>query len=124
MGKHILIVEDDEDIGRNLKLFLESEGFIAEVVTNGKLALDHLEGAQPLPSLIFLDLMMPVMDGFEFCMNQEKDARISSIPVVVMTAAVQLEEKTFSQSVRALVKKPFQLEDLLSAIHLHAKSDQ
>lgn len=84
--KRVLIVEDDEDILSSLVEFLEYEGCMALQARNGKEALDLLSQAEVLPSLIFLDLMMPVMDGAEFRDRQTKDPRISQIPVILVSA--------------------------------------
>ena len=64
---------------------LELEGHRAQAVSNGMEALEHLERGEPT-CLILLDLMMPVMNGWEFRDAQLRDPRIASIPVVVLTA--------------------------------------
>ena len=73
MSARILIVEDDEDIARNLRELLEGEGHVVEWASNGRVALDYLRGTADRPSFILLDLMMPVMDGYEFRTEQEKE---------------------------------------------------
>lgn len=116
MNKKILVVEDDRDIRRNLKRLLESEGHIVDVAENGQAALDLLENMENLPEVIILDLMMPGMDGFQFREQQEKTARIAYIPIVVMSAGGNLEEKKIAIGAKAAVRKPADIESILEAI--------
>lgn len=119
MSARVLIVEDDEDIARNLKDLLESEGHETEWARNGKKALEILTQSQKLPSLILLDLMMPVMDGFQFRVEQEKDSRLAHIPVVIMTADAQIESKKARIGAKAFLRKPIEIDDLLKAVRLY-----
>ena len=81
-----MIVEDDRDTREMLGKFLELEGFDVSTAANGRVALDQLgDGAQPC--VIILDLMMPVMNGWQFREVQASDPRLAQIPVVVVTAA-------------------------------------
>src|SRR5690606_10740757 len=89
--KKILIVEDDPEIREALVELLESEGYWVDCKINGQDALDYLqEEASPrgkgLPSIILLDLMMPVMDGWRFRAEQQKDPVLNQVPIVVMSA--------------------------------------
>jgi CheY-like chemotaxis protein len=81
-----MIVEDDPDTREMLGKFLELEGFDVSTAANGRLALEQLGGGEP-PCVIILDLMMPVMNGWQFREAQARDPRLSHIPVVVVTAA-------------------------------------
>lgn len=83
---HILIVEDHDDSRMILQEILECEGCRVEAAANGREALDLLE-AGPRPDLVFLDMMMPVMDGAELLEAMGKDAALSTIPVVVVSAS-------------------------------------
>ena len=83
---------------------------------NGRVALDLLRAAAELPDGILLDLMMPVMDGFEFRVNQLDDARLAGIPVAVMTAGGQVEEKKRELTAKAALKKPADIEDILAVV--------
>src|SRR5215510_3339584 len=82
----VLIVEDDRDTREMLARFLELEGFEVREAANGQLALEtlHENGAT---CVILLDLMMPVMNGWQFRLAQVMDPDIAEIPVVVVTAA-------------------------------------
>jgi len=80
----VLIVEDDEDIREAIAAVVEREGFEAICVTHGLEALRYLDRCERLPNVILLDLMMPVMDGWEFL--RRRDDRLRAVPVVVITA--------------------------------------
>jgi CheY-like chemotaxis protein len=85
VDRRVLIVEDDRDTREMLGRFLELEGFEVETASNGRQALDVLRSAGA--DAIVLDLMMPVMDGWQFRAEQRRDPSLSGIPVVVVTAA-------------------------------------
>jgi CheY-like chemotaxis protein len=116
MGKNILIVEDDRDIRQNLKLLLESEGYIVEAAENGQVALDILLSGRFKPALIVLDLMMPVMDGFEFREAQRMYREISGIPVVIMTADGHVEEKKARVQAIGGLRKPADIDEILNLV--------
>jgi CheY-like chemotaxis protein len=81
----VLVVEDDREQREALCAMLDLEGFGHAEAANGREALDYLNESQP-PCLVLLDLEMPVMNGWEFRVNQLADQRLSRIPVVVVTA--------------------------------------
>jgi CheY-like chemotaxis protein len=121
----VLVVEDDADILRALVQVLEDEGIVVRAVENGRAALEALRspGARP-PCVILLDLMMPVMDGWEFRAEQLRDPALAGIPVIVLTAdGATLERGTLIDGTRAL-KKPIDLDTLLGALapYLHPES--
>jgi len=118
--KHILIVEDDPHILESLRDLLEMEGYVISCATNGKEALGALRAAAKKPGLILLDLMMPVMDGFQFCEEQIRDSDLASIPVVIMSAAGRVKEEDVRQTAaRAFLKKPLSLDLILDTINRH-----
>jgi CheY-like chemotaxis protein len=112
----VLIVEDDEDIARNLRDQLEGEGYIVTWARNGAVALEQLRGSSQLPSLILLDLMMPVMDGYQFRMEQERDPRIAWIPVVLMTADGDIHAKKHKIGAQMHISKPVDVDAILAAV--------
>lgn len=116
MGDKIMVVEDDFDIRKNLKSLLEYEGYRVELAENGRVALDMLNQAQELPKLIILDLMMPVLDGFQFRELQESISRIADIPVVIMTADGHTDEKRYKVGARAALRKPASIEAILEMV--------
>src|SRR5437762_11749160 len=88
----VLAVEDDFDLRDALVPILEYEGHRVVSAANGQEALERLQ-TMPPPSLILLDLMMPVMDGEEFRARQLRDPTLASIPVVVVSAHARSEER-------------------------------
>jgi CheY-like chemotaxis protein len=80
----VLIVEDDDDVREAIAMVVEREGFEPVCKTHGLEALRYLDTCDRLPSIILLDLMMPVMDGWEFL--RRRSERTRDIPVVVITA--------------------------------------
>jgi signal transduction histidine kinase/DNA-binding response OmpR family regulator len=90
VGRRALIVDDKSDNREVLRRALENEGWQVGEAENGQVALEML--AEQAPSLILLDLMMPVMDGFEFVMEMHKQESSSAIPIVVVTAKDISEE--------------------------------
>ncbi|MEW6055344.1 MAG: response regulator [Bdellovibrionota bacterium] len=117
MTKTILVVEDDHDIRENMAEFLLSEGYEVRTAANGKEALDLLNTTLA-PSMILLDLMMPVMDGFRFRQEQEKDPKIAHIPVVLMTATPQVENTKTRLGAIAFIRKPIDIEELSSLLQV------
>ena len=110
----VMIVEDDPDTREMLERFLELEGFVVRTAANGQLALDALSADSAL-SVILLDLMMPVMNGWQFRAAQASDPRIAGIPVVVVTAAGTRDDIPAIQA-DAWLSKPVDLDRLLATI--------
>lgn len=105
--KNIMIVEDAEDIQVLLQGLFLSEGYDVECVSNGAQALETLRSGKKLPKVILLDLSMPVMDGYRFREEQEKDAALAEIPIVLMTAAGDPQSRALKIGAQASLKKPF-----------------
>lgn len=106
----MLVVDDDPDILQTLGLCLSSEGYRVLMAANGKEALDILDREHP--SVILLDLMMPVMDGFQ-SLDELPNTRAGSVPVVVLTAS---ELRAPPASVLRTFKKPIPLDLLLRIV--------
>lgn len=109
----VLIVEDDGDTREMLERFLELEGFQVRTAANGRQALDQLE-AGAAPSVIVLDLMMPVMDGWQFRQEQVRRSDLAKIPVIVVSAAGR--DRISKIDADAYLSKPVDLEELLEGI--------
>src|SRR5258706_15805138 len=82
----ILVVEHDDDIRETVREILQGEGHETIGAANGQEAREILEAASEQPTLILLDLMMPVMDGWDFLMWLEADVRSCNVPVAIMSA--------------------------------------
>lgn len=111
----ILLVEDDKYIRESLHEFLADEGFEVIPSSNGLDALTRLK-AGLRPQLILLDLMMPLMDGFQFREVQLESQELAAIPVVVMSAYGDFEKNKEKLGVEAYLKKPLDIEEVLSTI--------
>jgi len=109
----VLIVEDDQDTREMLTSFLQLEGYLTETATNGREALDRLAGGITA-NVIVLDLMMPVMDGWQFRRRQIEDAQLSKIPTIVVSAAGR--DRMAQISADAYLAKPIDMDELLSRV--------
>ena len=114
MAGRVLIVDDDFDIREALGLILRDEGYVVDAAANGQDALDHLSRSAH-PSVILLDLMMPVMNGIQFRNLQRLDDRICAIPVIIISADSSVRDKAAAMGVGYL-KKPLQLPHLLEEL--------
>jgi two-component system, chemotaxis family, chemotaxis protein CheY len=120
-GNTVLVVEDDMDIREAVTELLIDEGYEVHGVSNGRDGLAYLRGAVSIPSLILLDLMMPVMDGHQFIREKDADARIQGIPVVVMTADAYFQQNPAQiPTAVALLKKPIDIDQLTQLVQLHS----
>jgi CheY-like chemotaxis protein len=111
----VLLVEDDDDIRLALVEALQDEGIAVRAAANGADALDGLRQGAP-PCLIVLDLMMPVMDGWQFRDKQLEDPTLASIPVVVLTADGNAKAKAAKMNAALGLAKPVRLDDLIKVI--------
>ncbi len=120
--RRILIVDDDRDIRETLKELVEQEGFAAICAENGEDALTELRSGDVLPCVILLDLTMPVMDGFAFRAAQLADPALAAVPVVVMTADGNLEDKRKRIGAVRALKKPMEVDELIDVIAVYART--
>jgi CheY-like chemotaxis protein len=109
----VFIVEDDLDTREMLARFLELEGFTVESAENGKQALERLGGGGRV-CVILLDLMMPVMDGWQFREAQVQDENLAKIPVIVVSAAGR--DRIERIDADAYMAKPVDLDELLGRV--------
>ena len=109
----VFIVEDDADTREMLGRFLELEGFAVEMAANGEQALQQLSRGVRA-NVILLDLMMPVMDGWQFRQEQARRAELASIPVIVVSAAGR--DRIARIDADSYLSKPVDLEELLERV--------
>jgi DNA-binding response OmpR family regulator len=115
MGERmILIVDDDPDILQTLALCLSTEGYRVTMASNGKEALDLL--AKERPNAILLDLMMPVMDGWQFVAEIERRGWRKS-PLLILSADRAVQGHATKLRAEAHLAKPFDLDELLGKVH-------
>ncbi len=111
----VLVVDDDHDLQQVLSYVLEDLGYIVVLRGNGKEALEYLATTKPYPDLIILDLMMPIMTGREFLRLKSLDPKLKDIPVVIMSASVNLNIEFTDWNV---LRKPFQIPDVVKMMTL------
>ena len=111
----LLIIDDDRDIRETLELLLEDHGHRVISAANGEEALRLLQQG-PRPDLVVLDLMMPVMTGWELRELMLRDPTLASIPTVVISGDTKAVQRTADLHVAAFLAKPFELDDLLGRI--------
>jgi CheY-like chemotaxis protein len=118
-GKRILVVEDDASTREALAVLLEAQGYAVSRAANGREALDRLRGRER-PHLILLDLMMPVMSGWEFCRRRQQDPALAAIPVVVVSGTKDAARSAAALGAAACLKKPVGFEELVEVVHQHS----
>lgn len=112
----VLVVDDDDDVRTALAEVLADLSFVPQEASNGDEALRQLLDGAPEPCVILLDLMMPVMDGYEFRARQAADAKLSRIPVVVLTAHANVGAEAERLKAAAVLRKPVSLEQLQEVV--------
>jgi two-component system, chemotaxis family, chemotaxis protein CheY len=115
MPVHLLLVDDDNDLRVVLKLALEREGFEVVTASNGEEALEALDRV-PSPRVMVLDLLMPVMNGWETLDKLREDGRLESIPVVISTSAPDQAPEGYP-----VISKPIPLDALVNAARQAAR---
>lgn len=113
---NVLIVDDDPSIRFMLTDLLEDAGYTVVSAANGQEAISYLGNSNVRPCIILLDLMMPVMNGWQFRSVQQQDPSLASIPVVVLSAVDNAQKEATALGVDALVPKPVNLDMLLETV--------
>jgi CheY-like chemotaxis protein len=113
MRRPVLVVEDDAAIREAIAEVLQDEGHVVHVAANGREALAHLHAGHD-PCLVLLDLMMPVMNGWELIEAMREHDCFAQIPVVVISASEHSPPE--GGQVRKFVKKPVDLDMLLALV--------
>jgi CheY-like chemotaxis protein len=112
----ILLIDDDLSIRTVLAEILEDEGYHVTSAANGQEALQYLQQQHTVPCLILLDLMMPIMNGWDFRRAQQQDPQLASIPVVVISADNSVPQKAASLGARGYLAKPIAIERLIALV--------
>lgn len=111
----ILVIEDDLFMLDAIRIILESEGYHVIQAENGKKALDILK--QDLkPDLILLDMIMPVMNGWDFA-SAYKQTYENRCPIVVITGASDVAQRAKDIGADAWLSKPYEIEDIIQMVH-------
>src|SRR5438270_4201248 len=111
----LLLVEDDDDVRDAMAGSLRDEGYIVAEAGNGRLALDWLQKNAD-PCLILLDLWMPGMSGIEMHEQMARDPRLKALPLVVVSAAGDAQERASAMGALGFLRKPLDLKDLLATV--------
>jgi len=114
MSKTVLVVEDDANIADLIRLYLEKEGFLVRLAADGGAGIQAFREAAP--DLVILDIMLPVMDGWQVCAAiRETD----KTPIIMLTAKEETDDKVHGLELGAddYITKPFEVKELLARIH-------
>ena len=114
--KSVLIVDDDLDIREILTETLLDRGFDVVTAGNGLEALKVLRSLSAPPSVILLDLMMPIMDGYGFLEQQRRDPALASIPLAIVTAGHRVDRSRLGDALE-IITKPFDVARLVGVLH-------
>jgi two-component system chemotaxis response regulator CheY len=120
--KSILVVEDNEDIRDSVAELLRMEGFSVDTAVDGKDALEKLP--MLTEPLVLLDMMMPVMNGWEFLEARKGDPRLADLPVVVVSAVPAgkaLVPDTGLVHAEGLLEKPINIRNLLKVVQTYCE---
>jgi|TARA_B110000444_G_scaffold68084_1_gene64055 two-component system phosphate regulon response regulator PhoB len=116
MSANIYIVEDEEPIITLIKYNLEKEGYKVSYSDNGN---DGIKGIKnSLPDLVLLDWMLPDFSGVEICKNLKKDIKFKNIPIIMLTAKGEEEDKIkgLNSGADDYITKPFSFPELLARV--------
>jgi DNA-binding response OmpR family regulator len=119
--KTVMIVEDDDATRDALTALLEDENYRVLQASNGVEALRILNADSKACQVICLDLMMPVMNGWDFRQQQRRTSALAHIPVVLMSAGAQLAIASEDLGAAAYVTKPVVIDDLLAIVRHHCE---
>ena len=114
MSQKIVVVEDDINIAELLRLYLEKDGFEVLIAHDGGEGLRLAESEKP--DLVMLDIMLPIMDGWQVCRAIRKN---SKVPIIMLTAKGETEDKVTGLEMGAddYIVKPFEVKELLARVH-------
>lgn len=115
MTAHILLIEDDYDVGDSLKELLGMEGYVVHLCRNGRDGLEYLNRSG-LPCIILTDFMMPKMNGVEFREAQLASPRLASIPTFLLTGASEQGMAQVSSRFTGELRKPLRLVEFLRLV--------
>jgi len=112
----VLVVDDDVDIREILAEVLGEVGFEVITAANGREALTVARDTSLRPSVILLDLMMPIMDGYGFLEQRSADPVLASIPIAIVTAGHGVDRARIGHGI-PIIPKPFETQQLVGVLH-------
>lgn len=119
MGKRLLVIDDEVDIGETVKIRLEVNGYSVNLAYDG---LDGIDKAvKTRPDLILLDILMPQVDGFEVCRRLRKIPETQNIPIIMLTAIKSPEslQKAKEAGAQDYLAKPFESGELVEIVRFY-----
>jgi twitching motility two-component system response regulator PilH len=119
MVKKTLVVDDSTTDLANIKSVLADAGCVVITASNGKDAVAKAKAEKP--AVIFLDIVMPEMDGYETCRLLAADSETKNIPVVFVTSKSQKADKLWGemQGAKGYITKPFKADELIDQLKAH-----
>ena len=113
MAVSVLVVEDNQNIRNLLQMYLEKEGYAVTLAEDGGQGLEKFRAIRP--DLVLLDLMMPVMDGWQLCKAIRQE---STVPIIMLTAKGEVDDKISGLKAGAddYITKPFEMREVLARI--------
>jgi len=116
MPKRVLVAEDEPNIAESLSFLLGQAGFEVSVIADGAAALAAARA--DAPDVMVLDVMLPSMDGYEVLRNLRAEAVTASLPVVVLTAKGQREDReaALRNGADLFITKPFSNAEVVAAV--------
>ena len=116
MSKRVLLAEDEPNIIESLTFLLDKAGFDVSVETDGRKALDA--ALSSTPDVLILDVMLPELDGYEILRQLRTDQRSEDLPVLMLTAKGQREDRETALECGAdlFITKPFSNAEIISAV--------
>ena len=114
-NKKIILIIEDEDISYDILSTMLKENYEIKRAKNGEEGLQIIRKDAKELSLVLLDLMMPVMDGFMVLKSKAAERRIANIPVIVLTSEKKMEVEAFKLGAIDFIKKPFESADVIQA---------
>jgi PAS domain S-box-containing protein len=121
-GPLVMLIDDEGSVRESISEALRGEGYDVIAVPHGRAALDYLDGASVMPSLILLDLVMPVMDGWEFLRQQSRAPRLAGVPVVLVSAQAEQQQQQQQRGAEqaavlaGFIQKPVRLARLCEVV--------
>ena len=114
MEKTVLVVEDDANIADLLRIYLEKDGYAVKIAGDGGEGLKMFHEVSP--ELVLLDVMLPVMDGWQVCSAIRKTDKT---PIIMLTAKEETDDKVHGLELGAddYITKPFEVKELLARVH-------
>lgn len=118
ISSHVWVIDDDDGILEVTKIVLEEEGYLATLIQNEK-ELKLKLSQDNLPVIILLDVLMSGVDGRDIAQRLRKNNSTKNIPIIMMSADTNIKEKALSAGVNDYIKKPFDIDEVITKIKLY-----